>query len=641
MENVHTEIIFKAIQSLVEQTQNEDVFYSVEAQFGFITYSKAREKVEYGYVKDFSSEYPSDLHSILSSPSPSMKDGKPYPPLPSDYEAVEGSLKVITRSLKLVNKENKFYQRVHLYNNKSLHLWHRPYSDLHIVSLLDLGRNHSSNEDRESEVETIRNSIGQNIVKLSQRVDALNAYPLSLHFVFSDSNTAALSLLGDPSLSVRYPDCSHFKKAATLKALISHSQGDSLQALLLSKGVEMQVHSLKDLESSRCILNFSPALSSTLGLKPFFANRCWSNLGVSGSDGFYCSTLHGRTKKEVQNNRGPEEVPSEDKVPLPGKFGSNHVDIAKSFNTDKTRYRVPHRKLFTHKDDGNFAPVIEGELQTLSWKHDQPFIAKIIEGGEPMRLRGTVVETWPALRKWNMSYLSQHMDTDVLNSVKCTDEYLTFDPDHTTPLKLDISLTYTLANLSTNNFFKCIQSSSDCNDKYKGHYYFGNVPDTLKKDILPNKFLYSTKRDIEASKQFMWISSAGMITHTHFDQDYNIFVQLVGRKKFTLWPPSQHELMYTFPRVHPMWHKSRVNYRSVDLLKFPSFSQARATQVELGPGDMLYVPPYTWHYVETLSPSVSLSTWSHDYSLYDHMNAIYKHDHKFDLLQNQKGNLHA
>ena len=25
---------------------------------------------------------------------------------------------------------------------------------------------------------------------------------------------------------------------------------------------------------------------------------------------------------------------------------------------------------------------------------------------------------------------------------------------------------------------------------------------------------------------------------------------------------------------------------------------------------MLYVPPYTWHSVETLSPSVSLSSWS-------------------------------
>ena len=86
-----------------------------------------------------------------------------------------------------------------------------------------------------------------------------------------------------------------------------------------------------------------------------------------------------------------------------------------------------------------------------------------------------------------------------------------------------------------------------------------------------------------------------------------------------------------------MWHKSRVNYRAVDLERFPAFALAKGKQIELGPGDMLFVPPYTWHYVETLTPSVSLSTWSHDYELYDHMYSIYRHDHKFDLLEDPRG----
>ena len=32
--------------------------------------------------------------------------------------------------------------------------------------------------------------------------------------------------------------------------------------------------------------------------------------------------------------------------------------------------------------------------------------------------------------------------------------------------------------------------------------------------------------------------------------------------------------------------------------------------VELHAGDVLYVPPYTWHAVETLTPSLSLSVRS-------------------------------
>ena len=73
------------------------------------------------------------------------------------------------------------------------------------------------------------------------------------------------------------------------------------------------------------------------------------------------------------------------------------------------------------------------------------------------------------------------------------------------------------------------------------------------------------------------------------------------------------------------------------MTRFPNFAKSRALQVVVEPGDVLYVPPYTWHYVETLSPSVSLSTWSHDYDLYDHMNAIYRHDHKFDLIKDPRG----
>lgn len=258
-----------------------------------------------------------------------------------------------------------------------------------------------------------------------------------------------------------------------------------------------------------------------------------------------------------------------------------------------------------------------------------------------MVLRGTVVQSWKALWKWNMTYLSQNMDTETLRSVKCTNNYITFDPDNRSPLKLNISLPYSLANMSTSHFFECVASTKPCSDGFVGHYYFGTVPESLKKDIQPSHLLYHTDKDLKAAKQFMWISSPGMITHTHFDQDYNFFVQLVGEKRFTLWTPEQHELMYVYPRVHPLWHKSRVNFRDVDIQQFPGFSRARGIQVKLGPGDMLYVPPYTWHYVETFSSSVSLSTWSHDYSLYDHMNSIYRHDHKFDLLQNQKGKIMA
>lgn len=42
----------------------------------------------------------------------------------------------------------------------------------------------------------------------------------------------------------------------------------------------------------------------------------------------------------------------------------------------------------------------------------------------------------------------------------------------------------------------------------------------------------------------------GIITHTHYDASYNFFVQLQGKKRFTLFPPNQ--TMYLYPCLHPV-----------------------------------------------------------------------------------------
>ena len=74
--------------------------------------------------------------------------------------------------------------------------------------------------------------------------------------------------------------------------------------------------------------------------------------------------------------------------------------------------------------------------------------------------------------------------------------------------------------------------------------------------------------------------------------------------------------MYPFPRVHPNWHKSQVDFLHPDLDKFPAFADIpRVLEAELEPGDVLFVPPNYWHHVETLESSVSVTTWSRQVSL--------------------------
>lgn len=117
--------------------------------------------------------------------------------------------------------------------------------------------------------------------------------------------------------------------------------------------------------------------------------------------------------------------------------------------------------------------------------------------------------------------------------------------------------------------------------------------------------------------------------------------QVVGRKRFTLFPPWEHFNLHLFPRPHPLWHKSQADFGSPDADAAPQYSHARPYVAELGPGDVLYVPPLWSHYVETLTPSVSLSTWSKAEGVETAMNFAYKHEHKFDSLSHPRGKMFA
>lgn len=57
--------------------------------------------------------------------------------------------------------------------------------------------------------------------------------------------------------------------------------------------------------------------------------------------------------------------------------------------------------------------------------------------------------------------------------------------------------------------------------------------------------------------------------------------------------------VHTYTRTHTYTHTAL----------FPRFKEARYTEVELGPGEALYIPRGHWHYVRALTASFSVSFW--------------------------------
>jgi hypothetical protein len=191
--------------------------------------------------------------------------------------------------------------------------------------------------------------------------------------------------------------------------------------------------------------------------------------------------------------------------------------------------------------------------------------------------------------------------------------------------------------------------------------WFGEVPHPLRAllrtDGANGTALYASTHDVRSALQAAWLSTPGMRTHTHFDNDHNFFVQLVGRKRFVLWPPNQTDRLCPYPRLHPLWHKSRMPFEAASK-RTPDpptpdpptpgaasacreYASSEAIGVDVSAGDVLYLPPFYWHTVETLTPSLSLSTLSRYPQLYNHMNALYTHEHLFDSLRPHEARTYA
>jgi len=111
----------------------------------------------------------------------------------------------------------------------------------------------------------------------------------------------------------------------------------------------------------------------------------------------------------------------------------------------------------------------------------------------------------------------------------------------------------------------------------------------------------------------IWIGNQSRIA-CHYDASDNIACVAVGRRRFTLFPPSQIHNLYPGPvDLTPSGQSiSLVDFDNPDFEKFPRFHTAleHAQVANMEPGDALFLPTMWWHYVEGLSDfNVLVNYW--------------------------------
>ncbi len=111
----------------------------------------------------------------------------------------------------------------------------------------------------------------------------------------------------------------------------------------------------------------------------------------------------------------------------------------------------------------------------------------------------------------------------------------------------------------------------------------------------------------------IWIGSES-IASAHYDIPNNIACCLVGRRRFTLFPPEQIHNLYPGPLDATPGGQvvTMVDLKDPDFQRFPRVREAldAAVVADLEPGDALFYPSMWWHHVEaTASFNVMMNYW--------------------------------
>jgi hypothetical protein len=220
------------------------------------------------------------------------------------------------------------------------------------------------------------------------------------------------------------------------------------------------------------------------------------------------------------------------------------------------------------------------------------FLQQYYAANRPVIL-SDLMARWPACSKWTPEYLK----------AACGGEMVEIMAARARNPRYEIEAEPHRRNVLFREFVDMVMRGGESNDYYltaRNNFFARPGAQVLLADIEP--FAQYLTWDGSGNGVYLWFGPAGTITPLHHDL-MNIFMaQVSGRKHVKLVPASELDLVYNHQAVYSM-----VDCANPDFERFPKFRQATVIELELAPGEVLFVPVGWWHYVKALDTSITVS----------------------------------
>jgi hypothetical protein len=258
-------------------------------------------------------------------------------------------------------------------------------------------------------------------------------------------------------------------------------------------------------------------------------------------------------------------------------------------------YRHPHTWDVTAVGGPVFDDVKSTfEVPRVECPSRQEFEERFLFPQRPVIISGAM-QGWPARERWTNDYLREKVGARTLRPWKPKEKIIDAPP-------------MTLAE------YIDLLAGAAISD---GELYAAMLPiRTTLPELWPDVRFPPFVDEDKYRQVNLWFGPGNNFTPLHYDAANNFLTQIRGRKQVILCPPREIARLYPFPFSyaanpygHAAHHMSQVNVVSPDLSRFPAWAHADRALLELGPGDMLFIPVYWWHAVWGIDANMSINYW--------------------------------